>query len=878
MGPYYAMATNGKYLYLAHGETKTALAKLDAATGRLLAFEAATLAPISDSEPIKDTGTLPDVEKLADAVSPVGTVETVGLAATATEVYASAYTHNSIRVFNAETGALLRELPCPGPRGLALDAQGNLYAVSFVPGKTAQVVKFAAGNGTPQVVVSTRLIAPWDVAVDAKQRLHVTDGGSSQQIKVFDAAGKFLRAIGKQGGRPWAGKYDARALLNPTGIAADRQGGILLAETSIPKVMSRFSASNGKLLQRWFGYTAYSATNIPDPDDPWTNYYSVSYVGFARARIPQAGGLGYPDAYWQMPKAGYPHMGTVLDTMAVPDVIIAKNGKKYLVSDANPHGICLVEGDKMIPVGYARTTRWQDEKPGIEVWSDVNGDRQPQPGELTMLSTIDGKEIVRAAEQTGSMWMAPNGDLYLLTGANKIIKIPAVGFDKRGVIHWDVAKASYAVPEVLTDPGQWFGSGWRSGVLGVRTDTNGNIYTCFNAPRKTYATPELTAQMQEGIGWTSGCTAVKFAKYTPDGKLIWMAGRKATGPAKDGEMYHFWVIGGLLNDRYITGCSEWGQMYFYTEDGFYVDAIMNNPGFVTEPGPYTFGGETFAGRVQYFPKQDQVWAYSCNFAYQVEGFKHGTVEGERRMRGTVHLDKVYDVATTVEKVEPLQLVSLTNPLADAKTWDAAPMNTLHRAGKPLATAQLGYDADNLYARVHVVDDSPLQNSADDLRMAFKWGDCVGLDLGLAGKRDTPQAGDVRLLASMIGGQPRLIAMKPFTKLAKNPNTYASPVGGAPFEFVGEVPGGKVTLTPDADGQGYTAIIAVPRAFLEFTIQPGTPLAGDVEVLLSGQAARGLQTVSRNFLFTPPTPQTSMIDDIPTEARLYPQYWGTAEVK
>ncbi len=45
-----------------------------------------------------------------------------------------------------------------------------------------------------------------------------------------------------------------------------------------------------------------------------------------------------------------------------------------------------------------------------------------------------------------------------------------------------------------------------------------------------------------------------------------------------------------------------------------------------------------------------------------------------------------------------------------------------------------------------------------------------------------------------------------------------------------------------------------------------------------RASRGQQAASRNYLFTPLRSETSMTSDIPTEARLYPQYWGKAVVK
>ncbi len=196
----------------------------------------------------------------------------------------------------------------------------------------------------------------------------------------------------------------------------------------------------------------------------------------------------------------------------------------------------------------------------------------------------------------GREWRSLPGDLR-----NKILKVPSAGFLRNGAISWDAGKAAYVADPVLASVKSMY-CAYRDGIMGVRVDSQGNLYTCFNT-HAPYATPELTKAMFAGLGHTTESNAVKFAKFAPDGHVLWMAGRKATAAAKPGEMYHFWVMGGLVGDRYIAGCSESGQMYFYTADGFYVDALMENMGLSPLPGPYTFGGETFGGRVQDYPAQ-----------------------------------------------------------------------------------------------------------------------------------------------------------------------------------------------------------------------------------------------------------------------------------
>ena len=110
-----------------------------------------------------------------------------------------------------------------------------------------------------------------------------------------------------------------------------------------------------------------------------------------------------------------------------------------------------------------------------------------------------------------------------------------------------------------------------------------------------------------------------------------------------------------------------------------------------------------------------------------------------------------------------------------------------------------------------------------------------------------------------------------------PGAYAT-AQSVHFDFAGEVPGAHLQLQPDSDAKGYTATFAVPRSFLELNLTPNTSLRGDLEVRLSGAGSRGLQAMDRRYFFTPARPETTMVDDVPTEARLYPQYWGAAQVK
>jgi hypothetical protein len=313
----------------------------------------------------------------------------------------------------------------------------------------------------------------------------------------------------------------------------------------------------------------------------------------------------------------------------------------------------------MLPVGSA-TVHWDS----ISLWTDLNGNHKVDPGETVKIDSVGGKALPRMADTVGSMWLADNGDLYLVSQVNAILRIPADFIDDKGAIHWDTAKAAWCVDPVIPSC-PYVVTGPRQGILGLRVDSRGDLYTCYtyvlpvaddalaktmaqkypNLPRtewQAYATPKIATYNHQGIGHTSESNAVKFAKFDPSGHLLWVAGRKEAEAGTPGEMYHFWNLAGMVGDDYVAGGSEWGQTYFYTSDGFFVDSLFNDPGLDPKPSPYTFGGETSGSRVQYFKRLGQVWAYCDGMAYLVDGFdKNGRVSGETRLWGDVVLDKTY---------------------------------------------------------------------------------------------------------------------------------------------------------------------------------------------------------------------------------------------
>ncbi|MBD0256708.1 MAG: hypothetical protein ICV83_13400, partial [Cytophagales bacterium] len=126
------------------------------------------------------------------------------------------------------------------PRGLAVDAQGNLYVSE---GGNHRVQKFSA-TGTSVASLGTpgngngQFNTPAGIALDAQGNLLVADGGN-QRVQRFNASGGFLTVVGGTGAAD--GQFN-----NPAGVAVDAQGNVYVTDQANHRVQ-KFSA-NGKFL------------------------------------------------------------------------------------------------------------------------------------------------------------------------------------------------------------------------------------------------------------------------------------------------------------------------------------------------------------------------------------------------------------------------------------------------------------------------------------------------------------------------------------------------------------------------------------------------------------------------------------------------------
>jgi hypothetical protein len=901
-----ACATNGRYLYVTffrHGGNQRRMIRLDTATGAEIPFPGT--ARIALGEPTHDPENT-DSESFTPELS--------GLAASTGEVFLSLYRSNKILVLDAESGVNKRELDLANPRGLCLDKSGDLLAISckfHTHGNS--VFRFAKGDGKAAPILPLYgMKAPYDLTFDEAGRMYVTDCGATNQIWVYANVPGVGWAhkdwIGKPGGRPWAGRYDSGALLRPTGVCADGRGGLYVTEVEIPRVVKKYRTADLGLEKEWFGDLAYGPGACSDPEDPrvvYAQFQTGSRFCLVRGRLKGDGSNAAIEAYWDLSKLNLPWPSSH-GAHGAPIVAKGKNGVTYLSFPfVNYETSCVpfytIDGDRITPVAYVGgwQTLWfgpgktsHDRPRYVEFWSDLNHNGSVEEDERRVRPQLAGESLATAQGRftgIGTVFLSPQGDLYLFLANNKTIRVPADKMDSFGAIHWNPAKAQVVARDVHGPGEAWQNCGGRGTVVGFRADKEGNTYYGLNFyknPRSSlYASAAWTEAMGEGLGHCGEFEAVRIAKFAPDGRRLWEVGRKATKVARPGETYHFWEFAGVVGKGYAAVATEATPIVFYSPDGFFVDMVLGDPCRNDPFSPTNIGGgETFSGRAVWYPDRGECYIFSGNahaYAYRLDGFaRDGTVKRERRFSGEVALVKHVNPYPSLRiKPEPYPLARVAEDPMKTNKWPGHWETVVGNDGNGLARVQVVQDGTTLFARFEVTDTTPLENKTPDLYQVFKWGDAVGLCFGKAGTRAQPAEGDIRILAALVNGKPAVVAMVPKGGKVQRPYEYFTPASGRKeFAFVGEIEGAEAKL--DKTPTGYTGQLRIPiDALAGLSFSAGGHLAFEAEVLCSGAGTRGLQTISRNHLYTSKGfSPAKMTEDIPSEAWLYPDQWGEAAMK
>ncbi|HSI35338.1 MAG TPA: hypothetical protein VK986_17290, partial [Tepidisphaeraceae bacterium] len=372
---------------------------------------------------------------------------------------------NKLIVVDVAAGKVVGERAIESPRGMAFDAQGRLNVLSGT-----RLVRFANTSGEaakwaePEVIVSAGLDAPHGLALDDAGNFYVTDRGHSHQIKVFDAAGKSVRSIGKPGA-PAAGAYDPQHMNNPRGVSVDPQGRVWVAEEDYqPKRVSVWSAADGKLLRAFYGPAEYGGGGAVDPQDKSKFYY----YGMEFRLDWNKGTNDLAQVYYR-PGPG----GLKLPFRAgKPQNAIYVSGKRYWTNahNSNPtggHGSAFIFADRdgvAVPVaGAGRATDWDllktpafaslwpagtdpkgnahGDKAAFFIWSDLNADGSPQPDEVKLRRT-----------PTGSVMVGDDLSLAVSRFNGKAVQFKPTSITDKGVPVYDLAAETLLVDGAGSPP------------------------------------------------------------------------------------------------------------------------------------------------------------------------------------------------------------------------------------------------------------------------------------------------------------------------------------------------------------------------------------------------------------------------------------------
>lgn len=801
---------------------------------------------LEDSRPLNfGRGTLKaEVPKGGDAEMN----KVTGLAYGNGTLYASYKSRDLVVLYDPNEGNIRQSWSVPSPARLAVCPDGSVVVVS-----ESHILKVKEGR--VKRFISEHIDSPTGIAVDSSGRIYVANRRRLQNVSVFSPDGKYLRSIGKKGGRPPVGRYKKNGMLQPEGIAVDREGKLWVAEAiDCPKRISVWNTRNGKLIKEFFGGSAYATWVWIDPRRPnevychnviWrVNWKKLSWKPYS--------------TLWRSTAPNMIHAPGVGGYAGHLRVITARNGRQFAWGMWRYSNVLLMrEGDLFKPiasginvakgnpfVGWPPYEIFSDNERypnGAYLWQDTNDDQTIQEEEIMR------PDYVRRAEKVIN-WV--DEDLNLWFDSGHILR--PVEFEGDRPIY-DFSKAE-PIPF----------QGRHSNYTSLWLDPyDGTVYTI--APGRG-----------EGIG---------FARWKPDGSLIWghcgllnwsIAINKPI--LKPGELWGPTMPLGVAGN--FTGFATYfGPFHIFTRDGLYV-AMLFRDGRLGGVGPDTIACEAFSGQLV---KIDKLHKYL---------FLTGDQDG--RVTEILGLDTVKYLKGGSYEVTPEMVEEAKGALKEYEAQQARIQPLVINRGKgslPTAdqvrrtvdenrafSASVAYDSKNLYLLYDVESPNELTNSIADPRLIFTGGNAIDVqiatNLTADPERREPAPGDIRILVTRQKGKPFAVIFRTRVRGFKGERVVLqSPTGKVAFDSIETTD--KIGLLYRKKKRGFEATVTIPLDLIGLKLEPLSVVRLDLGYIFGNSAGNrsAVRSYWSNTSFT-----ASVVNDIPHESRLEPEHWGTALVE
>lgn len=874
-----SLATDGKTLWVASEGQESTIYRVDAKTGKYAPWNRQDKDAQGNEFNVLDlkVSDLPGVKAAPDAGANM-----TGIALNGNTLAVAFQRENKIKLLDAQTGEVRQEIAVTAPQSVAY--AGDTLLV-LARGRIWQ----ANRNGAPFTKQEFR--DAYGMATDDSGHVYLSVRGADQNVKVFSPDGKLVREIGKRGGRPQIGAFDANAMRQPAGLAVDSKGRLWVTEETMnPKRTSVWNTRTGTLEKDLSGTTTYAGAGSINAFDPTMGFSDGTVY-----RLNWETGASEP-IYSLALSAVNGNSGnhsTLPDEMLFPPAVhnltnrVVKQGDKtYVFTTSSARGsreihATVFDGKTWRSAMHIGTVNTRDNKSEFAkyqkpifadhdeesyLWLDNNADGLVQASEMQFFKPqMDGKPTELRSFYWGQLPDTQGTLIYMLKDQNALWKLPMNASGKGPL--YDLNKAQIVK---LEQPIAGNGEGQLIGGSEGRVYLNQSPITAVDRDGKTL-----------GI-YPSNVTSVHGSHKATASKPGYVIGPSSfLGTAEIPNVGEVFYLNGNL-----------GENSLFTQDGLYIQTLFkdgrgyfDNPNRAVRGMPMdatTAGGESFGGN---FVRASNGKTYLTLGGTDAKVMEISGLESIRRLDGKfaytpaqyaetqqlaienaarAQQPKIYTVARAAT---PADINGKADEWPELLNDDSQLLEIREADGKAYARVQARWDAANLYLGYRVfAPRGEMKNAGQDDRLLFKTGDAVDLMIGAENGQGVP---NTRILLSFPDRQPVAILNQKTAPgaAASEKFAFASPWRSFTFDRVATLRDAKLASSPIQGG--YFVEAAIPWKDLGIAPQSGLQLKADVGALFAD--AGGTTTVSRQYWSNR---QTGLVNDVPGEADLTPQLWGT----